>query len=164
MVAIALHRHQVDKDNFGTQFSAENLSEELNLQPYSKGTNFNVYSLGLKHGFQQFGAYFKNVGITPVPMFSEILYLEAFFQLESCLRSTEVIFSTYTNPSEDDSETTLLSAVMSIRDLILTKARYSVSAHPSPGFVFGALYYSAIVKMNEPKPVPENKKISLRTS
>ncbi len=155
MVAIALYRHGVDNDNIGTQFSAETLSEELNLLPYSDGPNFNVNPLGLKHGFQMFGAYLKNVGINTVPMFSEDLYLEAFFQLDSCQRSTEVKFSTFTNPSEDDSEATLLSAVMSIRDLILKKARYPVSSHPSPSSVFGALYYSTIVKMNQPKPIPK---------
>jgi hypothetical protein len=98
MVAIALYRHGVDNDNIGTQFSAETLSEELNLLPYSDGPNFNVNPLGLKHGFQMFGAYLKNVGINTVPMFSEDLYLEAFFQLDSCQRSTEVKFSTFTNP------------------------------------------------------------------
>jgi hypothetical protein len=155
MVAIALCRHRVDNDNIGTQFSAETLSEELNLLPFSNGPNFNVNPLGLKHGFQMFGAYLKNVGIATVPMFAEDLYLEAFFQLESCQRSTEVKFNTFTNPSEDDSEATLLSAVMSIRDLILKKARYPISSHPSPSSVFGALYYSTIVKMNQPKPIPK---------
>jgi hypothetical protein len=43
-----------------------------------------------------FGAYLMNVGISTVPMFAEDLYLEAFFQLESCQRSTEVKFSTFT--------------------------------------------------------------------
>jgi hypothetical protein len=102
-----------------------------------------------------FGAYLKNVGITTFAMFAEESYSADFFQLESCQRSTEVRFSTFNNPSQDDSEATLLSAVMSIRDLILKKARYPFSPHPSPSSVFGSLYYSAIVKMNKPKPVPK---------
>jgi hypothetical protein len=155
MVAIALYRHRVDVENIGTQFSAEDLTVELNLLPFTKGPNFNVNSLGLKHGFQMFGAYLKNVGITTIPMFAEDLYLAAFFQLESCQRSTEIKFNTFTNPSEDDTEAALLSAVMSIRDLILKKARYPVSTHPSPSSVFGALYYSVIVKISLPKPIPK---------
>ena len=51
MVAIALSRHRVDSDNIGIQYSAEELSSQLNLLPYSEGPNFNVNPLALKQGF-----------------------------------------------------------------------------------------------------------------
>jgi hypothetical protein len=127
MVPIALYRHRADNGNIGTKFSAENLSVELNLLSFSEGPTFNLNPFGLKHGFQKFCAYLKNFGIITIPMFAEELYLAAFFRLESCQRSTEFRFSTFTNPSQDNSEATLLSAVMSIRDLILKKYSYPVS-------------------------------------
>jgi hypothetical protein len=153
LVPIALYRHRVDNGNIGTKFSAENLSVELNLLSFSEGPNFILNPFGLKHGFQKFCAYLKNFGIITIPMFAEELYLAAFFRLESCQRSTEFRFSTFTNPSQDNSEATLLSAVMSIRDLILKK--YRCFPHPTPSSDFGSLYYSAIVKMNQPKPLPK---------
>ena len=151
MVAIALSRHSVDNSNIDIQYSAEQLTSELNLLPYSDGPNFNVNPLALKHGFQLFGVYLRNQGIVLIPMYQKEKYLVPFFELESCQRSTEIRFSTYCSPNVDDIEAAVLRSVISIRDVILRKSHYPLSPHPSPSSVFGALHYSAIVEMNKPK-------------
>ena len=151
MVAIALSRHRVDSDNIGIQYSAEELSSQLNLLPYSDGPNFNVNSLALKHGFQLFSGYLRKIGIDLIPMYEKDKYLVALFELESCQRSTEIKFSTFSSLSIIDTEATVLLSVINIRDRILQISHYPLSPHPSPSSVFGALHYSAIVEMNKPK-------------
>ena len=140
MVAIALSRHSVDKSDIRIQYSAEELSSQLNLLPYSEGPNFNVNPLALKHGFQLFSVYLRNQGIVLIPMYQKEKYLVPFFELESCQRSTEIKFSTYSSPHLVAIEAAVLYSVMSVRDVILRKSRYPLSSHPSPSSVFGALY------------------------
>ena len=71
MVAIAIVRHIVDSSNVDVQFSAENLSAELNLLPYSNNPNLYIDQLALKHGFQRFRTSLTSNGITNFPMFNE---------------------------------------------------------------------------------------------
>ena len=159
MVAIALSRHSVDKSDIRIQYSAEELSSQLNLLPYSEGPNFNVNPLALKHGFQLFSVYLRNQGIVLIPMYQKEKYLVPFFELESCQRSTEIKFSTYSSPYLVDTEAAVLHSVISIRDVILRKSRYPLSSHPSPSSVFGALHFSAIIEMNKPKVISVPKTI-----
>ena len=163
MVAIALSRHRVDNDNIDNQYSAEELSSQLNLLPYSDGPNFNVDSLALKHGFQLFGGYLRKRGIVLIPMYEKEKYLVALFERESSQRSTEIKFSTYSSLSTDDTEATVLRSVIHIRDGILKSSHYPLSPHPSPSSVFGGLHYSAIVEMNKPKVITVPKMITRKS-
>ena len=163
MVAIALSRHRVDNENIDNQYSAEELSSQLNLLPYSDGPNFNVNSLALKHGFQLFGGYLRKRGIVLIPMYQKEKYLVALFELESCQRSTEIKFSTYSSLSTVDAEATVLRSVITIRDGILKNSHYPLSPRPSPSSVFGGLYYSTILEMNKPKIVTVPKIITRKS-
>ena len=146
MVAIATVRHIVDSSNVDIQFSAEDLSGELNILPYSNGPNLYIDHLALKHGFQRFRTFLTSHGIANFAVFNEDKYLKAYFNLDGSNRSTEVKFSTYSSPLEDDSEITLLKTVMSLRDIILTKSNYKRSPHPNPSSVFGHLHFLAITQ------------------
>ena len=146
MVAIAIVRHIVDSSSVDVKFSAEDLSAELNILPHSNGPNLYVDQLALKHGFQRFRTFLTSRGITNFPVFNEDKYLKVYFTLERSNRSTEVKFSTYSSPLEDDSETTLLKAVMSLCDIILTMSNYKRSPHPNPSSVFGHLHFLALTQ------------------
>ena len=62
---------QSRRKNVDNQFSPKDLNLELTFLPDSRGPNFIVDPLGLKHGFLIFGAYLKNIGITTILMLAE---------------------------------------------------------------------------------------------
>ena len=93
MVAIAIARQVFNSTNVDIQFSAEELSLELNLLPHSNGSNLYVDQFALKHGFQMFRTSVIANGITPVPMFHEEKYLTTYFHLGGSKRSTEENFT-----------------------------------------------------------------------
>ena len=56
MLAIVLARHAVDADNVDIQWSAEDLSINMNKLRWGNTANFGVDYVALKHGMQLFSA------------------------------------------------------------------------------------------------------------
>ena len=147
MVAIVLVRHVVDSSNHRCQWSAEELSESLNLLPYAKSANFYVHSLGLKHGMHIFSRCLTSKGHTIVLMKSANKVRTKYFTLEAFLSSHEIIFQSLHNPSTSDSEEILMSNILLTRRELLRAARYQESNDLCASSVFGGLYHSLILDM-----------------
>ena len=69
MLAIVLVRHTVDKDNVNEQWSAEQLSIEMNKMQWGNSANFGVNYLALKHGMNLFSSELERRGATCITLF-----------------------------------------------------------------------------------------------
>ena len=150
MVAILLARHQVDSSNANIVWSAVNLSEKLNLLPFSETANFYVDSDALQHGMSIFQRILNKRGLLIVPEGLEIQPVKDFFDLKAAQRVVKVKFLGYSSTPEDETASDLLDRIRSIRDELLRKSNYPESLHASPSSVFSDLYLPLIILQRAP--------------
>lgn len=150
MVAIVLVRHEVSVKNIKDQWSAEMLAASLNTLQYSDTPNLRIHSLALKHGMQIFRQCISKRGHTAVLMLHQDKGPSEYFTLEASARSTEVIFASLNSPLVTESQESLMSRVVVIRDDLMMKRNYCVSSHHTASSVFAALYLPLITEIETP--------------
>ena len=150
MVAILLARHQVDSSNANIVWSAVNISENLNLLPYSETANFYVDSDALQHGMSIFQRILNKRVMLIVPEGLESQPVKDFFDLKAAQRVVKVKFLGYSSTPEDETVSELLGRIRSIRDELLRKSNYPESLHASPSSVFSDLFLPLIIRQRAP--------------
>ena len=156
MVAIMIARHTVNNSNLRIQWSAEELSEKLNLLTHTLSANFFVHPHALKHGLTIFQKQINKRGILAIPDATSLKAVPEFFDQDSILISVEVKFVGYYEAPENESEEELLGRIKTIRDDLLCKNNYHPSSHSTPASAFGDLYLPT-VKKNLYKSQPRSK-------
>ena len=140
MLAIVLARHAVDADNVDQQWSADDLSVNMNKLRWGNTANFGVDYVALKHGMQLFSAGLRRRSVMRITMFHGDKSIPPFFSLDGHRRSVEIKFSSYyTPPAQGDVE--LLIAIRDIRDDLLKRSNYPSSIHCSASAVLGSLHF-----------------------
>ena len=97
MVAILLARHQVDSSNANVVWSAVNISEKLNLQPFSETANFYVDSDALQHGMSIFQRILNKRVMLIVPEGLEIQPMNDSCDLKAARRVVKIKFVGYSS-------------------------------------------------------------------
>jgi hypothetical protein len=162
MVAILLARHEVNNNNSEKQWSAAEISEELNNLPYSETTNFHVDTDALQHGMSIFQRQLRSRGLLAVTMCSDALGVRDFYDLVGATRMIEIKFVGYQRSPEHETESDLLSRIFAIRTDLLFKNNYSTRFHPSPASVLYELHLPMIRSLQvERKDVPASKKVRM---
>ena len=148
MVAIFLARHEVNKNNTDKQWSAVEISQELNNLPYAATANFRIDSDALQHGMNIFQRQFRNRGILAVTMGSNTNGLRDFYDLVGATRMIEIKFLGYQKeePPKHESETDLLRRILAIRNDLLFKNNYPSSIHSSPASVLCDLHLPIVLR------------------
>ena len=153
MVAIMIARHTVNNSNLSIQWSAEELSENLNLLTHTQSANFFVHPHALKHGLTIFQKQINKRGMLAIPDATLSKAIPEFFDQHSILRSVEVRFVGYYEAPENESEKELLDRIKVIRDDLLCKNNYHPSTHSTPASAFGDLYLPTVKQiLNKNKP------------
>ena len=140
MLAIVLARHAVDADNVDIQWSAEDLSININKLRWGNTANFGVDYVALKHGMQLFSAGLRRRSVTRITMFHGDKSIPPFFSLDGHRRSIEVKFSAYHTPLALG-DVKLLIAIREIRDDLLNCSSYPASIYCSASAVLGSLHF-----------------------
>jgi hypothetical protein len=135
MVAILLARHEVNNNNSEKQWSAAEISEELNNLPYSETTNFHVDTDALQHGMSIFQRQLRRRGLLAVTICSDALGVRDFYDLVGATRMIEIKFVGYQRSPEHETESDLLTRILAIRTDLLFKNNYATRFHPSPASV-----------------------------
>ena len=154
MVAIMIARHTVNNFNLRIQWSAEELSENLNSLTHTQSANFFVHPHALKHGLTIFQKQINKRGMLAIPDATLSKAVPEFFDQNSILRSVEVRFVGYYEAPENESEKVLLDRIKGIRDDLLCKNNYHPSTHSTPASAFGDLYLPTVKKnlyQNQPR-------------
>ena len=126
------------------------LAASLNTLQYSDTPNLRIHSLALKHGMQIFRQCISKRGHTAVLMLHQDKGPSEYFTLEASGRSTEVIFASLNSPLVTESQESLMSRVVVIRDDLMMKRNYCVSSHYTASSVFAALYLPLITEIETP--------------
>jgi hypothetical protein len=167
MVAIALARHEITLSNSNVQWTAEELAQALNKLDYSLTPDLRVHTLALKHGIGLFKTILSKRGHAV----TLIQYVEKgpseYFTLSASMRSFEVPFGTLNSPSLTESQDSVTSRVLIIRNELMSKCKYGTSpnyaAYRSACTVYAALYSPLITEIEKPVTVSNVKKTPLIT-
>ena len=151
MVGILLARHEVNKSNSEKQWSAAEISQELNNLPYAATANFHVDSDALQHGMNIFQRQFRNRGVLTVKMGSETIGVQDFFDLVGATRMIELKFLGYQQSPEHESESDLLRRIIAIQNDLPLKNNYPPSFYSSPASVLCDLHLPMILGLRAQK-------------
>ena len=146
MVAIVLIRLVINEENVGHQYTAEELSNIVNILPHSKSANFYVNSVALKHGLSLFKREISKRGINVIEVYKEERGLTKYFNFEANRRSIELKFESYKHSTEGATPSDVLDEIARCRDQIFKAYRFQKSIHPSASSVYGDLHMPLIMK------------------
>ena len=139
MVAIVLVRLVINEEDVGHQYTAEELSNIVNILPHSKSANFYVNSVALKHGLSLFKREISKRGINVIEVYKEERGLTKYFNFEANRRSIELKFESYKHSTEGATPSDVLDEIARCRDQIFKAYRFQKSIHPSASPVYGDL-------------------------
>lgn len=159
MVAILLARHEVNSNNSEKQWSAAEISQELNKLPYGATTNFHVDTDALQHGLSIFQRQLRSRGFLAVTMGSAV-GAKDFYDLVASTRMIEIKFVGYQKSPEHETESDLLCRILAIRTDLLLKSNYTISCHPSPASVLYELHLP-MIRILQAQKVHATKKVRM---
>lgn len=124
MVAIVMSRIIIDDDDIGRQWCAEELSEKLNIMPWSDSADFYVDSIALKHGLCIFKKLIQNRGVNTIEVFKEDRGLSTYYNLRKSRRSVELKFITCRPINEVSTSNNILNDIIRLQDAIAKQYKY----------------------------------------
>ena len=152
MAAIVMSRIIKDDDDIGRQWRAEELSEKLNIMPWSDSADFYVDSIALKHGLCIFKKLIQNRGVNTIEVFKEDRGLSTYYNLRESRRSIELKFITCRPINEVSTSNNILNDIIRLRDEIAKQYKYEKSIHCTPSSVFVAIHLPQAFKVLKIRP------------
>ena len=151
MVAGVLARYDSTVANSKTQWTAGDLSEQMNKDlTYTSATTADLYidPIALSHGMSLFQKQLNKLGLDAIIVSTSSKSVPDFFVLIGAQRTIEIQFGTYVNNRPDNEAFSgLIDRMVLIRDSSLLKNNYEKSSHQSPSSVYGKLFMPVMRSM-----------------
>ena len=133
MVAIVLTRYDSTVTNSKTQWTAGDLSEQMNKElTYTSATTADLYidTIALSHGMSLFQKQLNKLGLDAIIVSTSSKSVPDFFVLIGAQRTIEIQFGTYVNNRPDNEAFSgLIDRMVLIRNSLLLKNNYEKSPH-----------------------------------